>query len=88
MSGIKKIKIERMKVSVLFFGILADIAGTGTKIYENIKSVDDLRIRISDDFPEIINYNFRISVNNEIIIGNQVLQNRDEVALLPPFAGG
>ena len=77
-----------MKVAVLFFGVLTEVAGTGTKFYIDVKNLDDLRIRIYDDFPEIAHYNFRVSVNNEITADNPDLKDGDEIALLPPFAGG
>ena len=48
----------------------------------------DLKIRIIDDFPEIVHYNYRIALNNEIIDGDPSLKSGDEVAFLPPFAGG
>jgi len=77
-----------MEISVLFFGVLAEVTGTRNKYYRDIKSFDDLNHRIEDDFPEIIHYNFRIAVNNEITNENPLLCDGDEVACLPPFAGG
>ncbi len=77
-----------MVVKVLFFGVLAEVAQTNLKHYREVKSVSDLRLRIQDDFPEIIHYSFRISLNNEIINNDQVLNDGDEIALMPPFAGG
>jgi molybdopterin converting factor small subunit len=53
-----------------------------------VKSVGDLKLRIQDDFPEIVHYNFRVSVNSEITDNNLLLKSGDEVALMPPFAGG
>jgi sulfur-carrier protein len=77
-----------MQVKVLFFGVLTEVAGTDCKSYEDAGSVNDLKHRILDDFPEIGHYNYRISVNNEITEENRILSDRDEVALMPPFAGG
>jgi molybdopterin synthase sulfur carrier subunit len=77
-----------MKVKVLFFGVLSEVAATGIKIYENVNSIEHLKLRVSDDFPEIIHYNFRISLNNEITDTDSPLLDGDEVAFLPPFAGG
>jgi sulfur-carrier protein len=77
-----------MEVKVLFFGVLSEVAGFNIKLYNNVKSVGDLRLRIEDDFPEMAHYNFRISVNQEIINDDAPLNNGDEVAYLPPFAGG
>ncbi|MGA1976975.1 MAG: MoaD/ThiS family protein [Bacteroidales bacterium] len=77
-----------MEIQVLFFGVLAEVAGTGFKHYSGIKSFGDLKHRIEDDFPEIVHYNFRIAVDNELADEDPVLKNGDEVAYMPPFAGG
>lgn len=73
---------------MLFFGVLAEVAHTSFKHYYDVKTLSDLKFRIQDDFPEIIHYSFRISINNEIINTDPVLNNGDEIALMPPFAGG
>jgi len=72
----------------LFFGVLAEVTGTAIKYYLNVNNMSDLRFRISDDFPEIVHYNYRIAINNQIIDGEPPLKSGDEVAFLPPFAGG
>lgn len=77
-----------MQVKVLFFGILAEVTGTNCKHYIDVKSTGDLKLRIQDEFPEVVHYNFRISLNNELIDNDLLLNDGDEVALMPPFAGG
>ncbi|TFG44094.1 MAG: MoaD/ThiS family protein [Bacteroidia bacterium] len=77
-----------MDISVLFFGVLAEVTGTRIKHYRDIKSFGDLKQRIGDDFPEIVHYNFRIAVNSKIINEDPLLSPGDIIAYLPPFAGG
>ena len=77
-----------MEVKVLFFGVLAEVTGTDCKHYRDVKSIGDLKLRIQDDFKEVVHYNFLISLNNEIINNDPILNNGDEVALMPPFTGG
>jgi molybdopterin converting factor small subunit len=77
-----------MQVKVLFFGVLSEVAGSDSKYYKDVSSTDDLRHRILDEFPEIEHYNYRLSLNNEIIESDMLLKDSDEIALLPPFAGG
>ena len=77
-----------MEVKVFFFGVLAEVTGTNCKHYREVSSIDDLKLRIQDDYPEIVHYDFRISLNNEIINNDCKLNDKDEVALMPPFAGG
>ena len=77
-----------MQVKVLFFGVLTEVAGTDCRFYEEVYSTGDLMHRITDDYPEMEHYNFRISLNSEFTSEEQKLNDQDEVALLPPFAGG
>ena len=56
-----------MEIKVLFFGVLAEVTGTAFKHYSDVSSINDLKLRIQDDFPEIVHYNYRISLNSEII---------------------
>ena len=77
-----------MELKVLFFGVLAEVSGTSIKHYQDVKSINDLRHRLQDDFPEIVHYNFRISLNSVITDDDLPLNSGDEIALMPPFAGG
>jgi len=77
-----------MNITIRFFGVLVEVAQTSVRHYRNVNSFGDLKLRIEDDFPEIIHYNYRISVNHEIINSDPFLNDGDEVALMPPFAGG
>ena len=77
-----------MQVKVLFFGVLSDVTGTDCRHYTEVKSVGELKLRIMDDYPEVQHYNYRISLNNEILNSDMNLNDGDELALMPPFAGG
>jgi molybdopterin converting factor small subunit len=83
-----KKEVKTMEVKVLFFGVLAEITGTNFKSYREAKSLWDLKLKIEDDFPEIVHYNYRISLNSEFINNNPALDDGDEIAFMPPFAGG
>jgi len=77
-----------MEINVLFFGVLAELTKTRFKQYHDITSFNDLRFRIQDEFPEIVHYSYRIALNNELITNDPVLKSGDEIAFMPPFAGG
>jgi sulfur-carrier protein len=77
-----------MEVKVLFFGVLKEVTNVSFKYYRDIKTLGDLKHMINDDFPEIAHYNFRVALNNVITDQDSDLSDRDEVALMPPFAGG
>ncbi|HJN63139.1 MAG: MoaD/ThiS family protein [Flavobacteriales bacterium] len=77
-----------MKNKVLFFGILEDIVGSKELIISESNSSDELLKNIKKQYPELENKTFQIAVNQQIINTNTTLNDGDEIALLPPFAGG
>jgi len=77
-----------MKVKVLFFGILSEIVGKPYLIYENVNNITDLQEKIFSEYPNIRNIKLLISVNKSLVKSNITLNENDEIALLPPFAGG
>lgn len=84
----KILKTIKMKISVLFFGILSEIAGTNSLELKDIENLRALKSYLWKTFPGIKDMDFRIAVNKEIIDGKLEFKSGDEVALLPPFAGG
>lgn len=77
-----------MNITVLFFGVLAEVTQTPVRQYSNVNSFADLRLRITDDFPELVHYNYRISVNHELVNHDPLLKDGDQIAYMPPFTGG
>ena len=77
-----------MKVEVLFFGVLAENAGLDRLSVKGANDVGSLKKKIFEAYPELENYSFRISVNRKLADDKDKLKEGDEVALLPPFAGG
>ena len=77
-----------MKVDVLFFGVLAEITNNEAVSIEDIRDTDELNNKLLDQYPEMKSVTYRIAVNQKIIDSNTKLNDSDEVALMPPFAGG
>ena len=74
-------------MNVLLFGVLADAVGK-SEIETEAGDLDSLKKILFTQFPSLKKYSFRIAVNKEISEKNILLKSQDEVALLPPFAGG
>ena len=70
-----------------FLGILAEIAGSGTKHYSGVASFDDLMLRIRDEIPALFQYDYFLIVNDAIPEGEIVLRDGDRITLIPSFAG-
>lgn len=77
-----------MKVNVLFFGILTDIVGKTSLEIEEVENIRQLKSWLWKNYPKTKDIDFQIALNKNIVDGKFELNNGDEVALLPPFAGG
>jgi molybdopterin converting factor small subunit len=74
-------------MKILFFGVLADVTGK-SMIEMEADDLDSLKRNLSVKFPELNQYRFQWAVNREKVEKNKWLNSSDEIALLPPFAGG
>lgn len=80
-----------MKVNILAFGIAKDIFG-GPEVEVELNqeaTVGDLRDSLEEQFPRLRQLaSFMVAVNNEYAEAENVLQPRDEIAIIPPVSGG
>ena len=77
-----------MKTKVLLFGILADEAKRSMIEIENVTDTNVLLTEMKKINSVFSNSKYVVAVNKKIVSANQTLLENDEVALLPPFAGG
>ncbi|HEY7571253.1 MAG TPA: MoaD/ThiS family protein [Nitrososphaeraceae archaeon] len=84
--------ISSIKVKVLYFANVKEVAGIREEefIISNPASSDLLLRRIQEVHPGIKDLlkTITISVNCRVILDDVLLKDADEVALLPPVAGG
>ena len=81
-----------MKINLLLFGSVREAAGTSKLEVELVDgaSVADLRIWLAERNPVVEKLGDRLaaSINTEMAQADDVLEDGDEVAFLPPVAGG
>jgi len=75
-------------ISIVAFGVAAEKMKTNSVRVENIDDIDALKICLSNAYPELNEFKISIAVNKKIVHENMLLNDGDEVALLPPFSGG
>jgi len=78
----------KMTIQVKLFGNLVDVTGTANMQLKNIADTDSLLRKMFSDFPQLAGHTFIVAVERKISTENQVLNEGDVVAFLPPFAGG
>lgn len=77
-----------MEIKVRLFGILAEKAGSSEISINDIENTDALQARIDAMDINIDTSNCVLAVNRQVVRSGKKLQEGDEVALMPPFAGG
>jgi len=80
-----------MKVKVLLFGIARDIVGQRRLEIDHSPPIDvkSLKQVLQDKYPKMnhLSY-FKVAVNQEFASDDQMLNEGDEIALIPPVSGG
>jgi sulfur-carrier protein len=78
-----------MKIRVKYLGMVAEWAGAKTKTLDLTgTTIADLNNQLLETIPELRNITFQIAVNQSVASMETELNENDEVAVLPPFAGG
>ena len=79
-----------MNVNLKYFGAIAEAVkkDSETLTLGEKSSVNDFSEFIESIYPQLQGFIFKIAVNQNITEENIELSENDEIALLPPFAGG
>ena len=77
-----------MNIQVRLFGSLVDLIGKSNVVVSNCKDTESLKEKLIGEYPGLKNCEFVISVNKKVVKNNQVLELGNDIAFLPPFAGG
>ena len=77
-----------MKINILFFGQLTDIAGTDSIEAKDLKDTDELTLLLYKMFPALEQSKYVLAVDTNVVSENTLLTSDCTVALLPPFSGG
>jgi len=80
-----------MKVNVLLFGRLTSIAGgkeLSVRLEKDSCSVKEMMVSLFGVHPKLREETFRVVVNQSISHDDDMIEESDEVALLPPISGG
>lgn len=74
-------------MEVLLFGMIADKAGTD-RVQVNAASVAELRRSMAGCIPGFDHLVHVIAIDRVIVRDDRPLSGHEEIAVLPPFAGG
>lgn len=80
-----------MKIKIKAFGIAREIAGKGEWDLEvaDSTSLDDLRFDLMQHYPRLKTVvQFSLALNQTYVFENMILNDGDEIAIIPPVSGG
>lgn len=80
-----------MTITIKYFGIIADFTKKKEEVFElneKTHSIQFLQSQLEKLYPEIKSVTYSLALNQKLTDKNITLNNHDEIALLPPFAGG
>ena len=80
-----------MKVSILLFGITKDLIGKQFLNFElpSKSTVAQFKKLLQESYPELTELNsLAVAVNSEYANDDVLINENDEIALIPPVSGG
>ena len=78
-----------MKLNVKYFGMIAEWTGSSEQSVDFVgTTVRELKSQLENEHPKLKGISYQVAVNQKIASNEAVLNENDELALLPPFAGG
>lgn len=75
-------------INIIYFGSVMDTTGMSAETVDGPATLDELKELLISRFPGLSGMSYRFSVNRKLTAENRQLLDGDEIALLPPFAGG
>lgn len=81
--------MSEMQLTIRYFGMLTEVTEKTEEFLQTKKSsVSELVEKLTDQYPDLKNKDFKVAVNQKIVDGDYAINSEVEIALLPPFAGG
>ena len=80
-----------MAIIIKYFGAIADATAKNEERFDfgsNGISLSEARQRLESQYPKIKLLAYSFAINQVIATDDKILNENDELALLPPFAGG
>lgn len=74
-------------MEVLLFGSIAEKAGTD-RVQVEARTTNELIRSIKERIPDLEHMRYALAVDRRIVKDDRPLSGNEELALLPPFAGG
>lgn len=79
-----------MNIQVKYFGMLVEVTTYSEEVWSlnQATSVAQFKLDLLEKYPLLLEKKFKIAINKKIVNDASLIKSGDELALLPPFAGG
>lgn len=77
-----------MEITVLTFGVVAEIVGESHLVLTDVASTADVQEKLEAKFPRLKTIRYTLAVDKQMVTTSTKLGHNATVALLPPFSGG
>jgi len=77
-----------MRIKIRFFGQAAEVCECEELLLESLNDTDAVQKHLEMNYPGLADFQWRFARNHRLINANESLMEGDELAVLPPFAGG
>ena len=76
-------------MKVIYFGLIAERAGSDTGDFDLTgKNIGEAKKVLESNIIGLSSISYQLAVNQHIVTSSTIIEENDELAALPPFAGG
>lgn len=77
-----------MEIEIISFGKIAEFLQNQQLKLEGIADTEQLSKYLENEFPQLTIMKYKLAVNKKLVQVNSPINNKDSVAIMPPFSGG
>jgi len=78
-----------MILKLKYFGMIAEAVGKSEEEFSLTgNNINQLNVALTEKYSKLSGLNYKFAINQNMAEGKIILKENDEIALLPPFAGG
>lgn len=77
-----------MEIQIISFGKISEFINNQNIDVEGISNTDELKLYLEQSFPDLAGMKYKLALNKNLVQQNLKIQDKDMIAIMPPFSGG
>lgn len=77
-----------MEIQIISFGKISEFINNQDIDVKGVSNTDELKLYLEQSFPDLVGMKYKLALNKNLVQKNIEIQDKDTIAIMPPFSGG